>query len=579
MKIEKYYTNLEVRSKIEDLIKFTVQLYFDTKGSRKEMMRILSGPISLLSDLNTGDSTDFNQYIFCQPKCKCRTYKNYIDIIFPEPSRRNDVPDNLSKIKMSQTHNQAYLLESHLFHHTVTSSEDSLLALCNNAVNSYLFNTQKLVSFYNIDIAENEFRKKLGALDNYSDIYDNKNLAKFLASKKIGLYRASQKGETRKHEVISDLLIINNDVKQLKKFFETYGFLFSIRDGSTTEFDTKTLFKIFNRLKCIFYIQEELWKKDLQLMNYDNLINCVLFLLLSENDQLTDTYSFWEYDTCHSSIWEMYMFETDDEINQNKYKSLEIPLNPYLGFSYNRSDYLSHNSKDKIDINEFVDRLIRISKKPSYLPNNYLIVIKFLLEYISRYGDDFSFIDRDNQIPYKQFKMDYDNDKHFMSIIADAAKIVIKDEFDFHLKDIKLHYSANSCIPVWNINSLLCAIYFSLAYYNNEYNEIRTCEFCEKKFFTERSGKKKYCSNECRERRNNLMKKVKKMLKEEMNNYKEQGDYDDLINTDSIEGEEKYIIEGEYNLLDDYEDAVDAIYTIEHDKLLSKLRKKEEENS
>lgn len=91
------------------------------------------------------------------------------------------------------------------------------------------------------------------------------------------------------------------------------------------------------------------------------------------------------------------------------------------------------------------------------------------------------------------------NDR-YKKLLIEIAKSVYKSELDWGLKRIRPVCNAESFRPKWNISSFLTALYFSLFYFDSEYQEYRICEneTCRKWFSVPKSRRnKKYCNPEC----------------------------------------------------------------------------------
>lgn len=91
-------------------------------------------------------------------------------------------------------------------------------------------------------------------------------------------------------------------------------------------------------------------------------------------------------------------------------------------------------------------------------------------------------------------------DNRYKKILIEIAKLVYKRELDWALKDIGPACDTENFRPKWNIPSFLTALYFSLFYFDSEYQEYRICEneTCRKWFSVPKSRRnKKYCSQKC----------------------------------------------------------------------------------
>lgn len=88
----------------------------------------------------------------------------------------------------------------------------------------------------------------------------------------------------------------------------------------------------------------------------------------------------------------------------------------------------------------------------------------------------------------------------YKNALIQIAKSVYKREFDWGLEGIRPVCDSENFRPKWNIPSLLSALYFSLFYFDSNYQEYRICanETCRKWFSVPKSKRnKKYCSSKC----------------------------------------------------------------------------------
>ena len=94
-------------------------------------------------------------------------------------------------------------------------------------------------------------------------------------------------------------------------------------------------------------------------------------------------------------------------------------------------------------------------------------------------------------------------DNKFKETIIEVANYIIGEEINSNLTRIRPFYDSNKKSPSWVIDDLLSALYFSIFYLDPNLELYRQCSNpkCNKWFLVKTtSTKKKYCSEECRNR-------------------------------------------------------------------------------
>ncbi|SNS87397.1 CGNR zinc finger domain-containing protein [Anaerovirgula multivorans] len=86
------------------------------------------------------------------------------------------------------------------------------------------------------------------------------------------------------------------------------------------------------------------------------------------------------------------------------------------------------------------------------------------------------------------------------NVIINAAKLIIKEEIDYHTKLISPVYDTTTMLGTWKIPNLITAIYFSIFFLNPNFEVIKKCAnpTCDGYFDILNTNKrKKYCSIRC----------------------------------------------------------------------------------
>ncbi len=87
--------------------------------------------------------------------------------------------------------------------------------------------------------------------------------------------------------------------------------------------------------------------------------------------------------------------------------------------------------------------------------------------------------------------------------LVDIAKTVISEEINHNIKGIHLRYDGRTLAPVWQVDTLLQALYFAIFYMNPGVEVYKRCENpnCKRQvFFLTNATKtnKRYCCDQCR---------------------------------------------------------------------------------
>lgn len=292
------------------------------------------------------------------------------------------------------------------------------------------------------------------------------------------LYRSSSMGISE--DVLMEFISIKyGDVKALEEFFKLNGFLFNIGSEDYSLFKCKDLFLLIHRVRTLSELIGELAKEPEGKSEVDR-PDIIKILRDSFYLLLTPPIS----------------FELDDKII---YKGLNMSdsyldvhgLTSSVPFSGTGDD--DHLGDDIIYWDSCLARntLDNILTYTDYYENNswliyFLTSVYDFLEYIDLKGT--AVLNTDKGI------------SEHKDSIENAAKMIIKQEMDYHLASIRPTYNIEQLEASWDITDFISALYFSILFINPKFNIIKKCgkPDCINYFTVSKSNNRRiYCSKKC----------------------------------------------------------------------------------
>ncbi|WP_127837209.1 CGNR zinc finger domain-containing protein [Clostridium prolinivorans] len=325
----------------------------------------------------------------------------------------------------------------------------------------------------------------------------------------IGLVRLGTKGALIEKNVLGNLISIKNgDTSALFNFFKRNGFFFNISSTEYEEIDGILLFELISRIRATVELMSALTaiRRD-----YDKILHLTLYLLLSEPIVLDLPSLKTPYMTCVHPFLEKIK-------NASNLLVVDRGQESFDKYTYSISDTI-YSPIYELDINNYNDIISghmnsKIGSDNPFFKNLTLLycnainedlplreTIDFLFHYQYNVGI-IKAIDYENGIDYFTAPNKDKFDKLLKDALIRVAHIVLGEEINANLDGIHPQYDAIKMYPSWNIDNLMAALYFSI-FYMTQSELYRRCANpnCGVYFLVRTtSTRKKYCSDECRNR-------------------------------------------------------------------------------
>ena len=306
---------------------------------------------------------------------------------------------------------------------------------------------------------------------------------------KDGLVRIAPNGTVEERNILGTLIsLVNKPTKELIFFLKNNGFLFPVSTSSYENFDKAALLGIINRLKMTV---ELMTATNEIIKNFKNICALTLSLLFSEDFSIKTDSMKQAYYSCHHSYVDMLK-------NPPVKLSYTRQQEGFNGYTYNINDsiYGTYN----LDIQDYNDIIGGYKSVPEYRTEFYQNVTYMFLNYdkqdINKKISDFLF--------HFLYDMNGDSSNEFSnemkSALIDISKYVIGEEINANLDGIHPIYNSNTMTPSWKVDSLLCAVYFSIFYLKPDLELYRPCDNpkCGRYFLVKTTSTRiRYCSQEC----------------------------------------------------------------------------------
>lgn len=301
---------------------------------------------------------------------------------------------------------------------------------------------------------------------------------------KKGLVRIGSNGAIEEENILGKLVALSSKPnRDLVNFFSRNGFLFPISDTSYESINTEDLKTIINRLKTTIDLMTAIneIKKD-----YNKVAELIVQLLFADAYSLKTNAMETEYHTCVHP----YPFLLDNpppltrEHEQEGFDGNMFKINDSIfgTFLLPISDYndMCEGSFDSSFAN--MSGLAQLYVNFENSSDNRLIT-EFLFHCY-----------------YKCTPQTAIFNQAMKEAAVKVAKLVIAEELNSNLGDIKLVYDADKMKPTWQISSLFCAAYLAIFYLDPELELLKPCENprCQNYFLVRATTTKvKYCCTEC----------------------------------------------------------------------------------
>lgn len=312
----------------------------------------------------------------------------------------------------------------------------------------------------------------------------------------------------RKNNPLGEFLgIKNNDILAIKKYMEDYGAFYAPLDSNYNYLNTTEIFIIQERLQAFINLLNNQVTRNI---NYLELLNSVLFLMLKKYDSYNVSDSIYLESESYFQNLISQPNRLDTHHNTLRTSNFDNQKIPYF-----ERESTTLKTKIKMDLSDIQEIYSDISTPNCckdliglfYSLDNLKISesekkkIDFLFSYIYITEPfDFNIIDLNNPI-----RINVDDNLDFKNSLIEISKLLIKEEFERCLSDIKFTYNTETMSPDWQLPSLIAALYFSIFYKNSKNIIYRVCANinCNQYFQVSRTNStKKHCSDGCRENKN-----------------------------------------------------------------------------
>lgn len=306
---------------------------------------------------------------------------------------------------------------------------------------------------------------------------------------KDGLVRIAPNGTIEEKNILGKLIsLANKPTKELSSFLKNNGFLFPILADTYEELDEESLYGIINRLKMTVELMtaaNEIRK------NYKKICDLTISLLFSKDFTIKTDSMKESYSSCHHTYVDMLMTPPVQLSYKKQQESFE-------GATYNIADSIYGTCN--LNIQDYNDIIGGYKSVPGFQNGFYqnvtLIFVNYEKQDMTKKISDFLF--------HFLYDMNGDSSNDFSdemkSTLIEIAKYIIGEEINANLDGIHPVYDSETMAPSWKVDSLLCAVYFSIFYLKPDLELYRPCDNprCGRYFLVKTtSTRKRFCSPEC----------------------------------------------------------------------------------
>ena len=321
-----------------------------------------------------------------------------------------------------------------------------------------------------------------------------------------GLNLTGKNGGAITKNILGKILAIkDDDIDSHIKFLETYGFFLPIRHDSYESVDADALLGIVNRLKATIHLMNSLAGEP----NYKAILINAAYLLYATPIKLS--LSSGEYTTCihpFTKLLENYNEFPSLQRNQEVFDSGKLTIPDTLiskGNSLNISFINSIVSNSNTTLPGSNDPAFKHLFAMYTNFHNGDKQLRRIIDFFYHYQTEVGIF---KEVEYRRisYYATPDRDRfseEMKSALADIAKTVVSEEINHNIKSIHLQYDGKTLAPIWHVETLLQALYFSVFYMKPGIEIYKQCENpnCKRQvFFLTNATKtnKRYCCDQCR---------------------------------------------------------------------------------
>lgn len=331
----------------------------------------------------------------------------------------------------------------------------------------------------------------------------------FAFGSKIGLVRLSEDGSIAESNILGKLLAIDkNKLSNYKSFLERNGFFLPISQIEFEEIKSIEFNSIINRLQATLELMSTI--TDMSRTSYEKIVRLLTYLLFApivtiETKNGKNTY------TSTKHPYTLFLEKSNDLPKEerlldtfNNYE-FEFTDNIYAKTILD-ADFVTKVPTGNYDEKYNTELFKKISSvyfsNRSNIAKKYLYINDFLFQYFYKVGV-IQNVDLETTTYVKNEIHKDSFDEKLKKAAIRVAKLLIKEEIESNLMNVRVSYDIAKMEPSWKIDSLLSALYFGLFYMNPKMETYRRCANpkCNEFFLVNVSSqKKKYCCKECMNR-------------------------------------------------------------------------------
>ena len=316
-----------------------------------------------------------------------------------------------------------------------------------------------------------------------------------------GLNLSGSAGGVLAENILGKLLAIpDGDIDSHIAFFTDYGFLYPVDQANYEAVEADALMELVNRMKAAVMLMNSIAAKK----NYRNILIGTAYLLYSE--PIAIRLSTGEYHTCaheFTSLVHNYSQFPDMSRNQEVFDTKKFSVEDTLYPPSYQVDieYFNHvRSLTDTGNTRLFKNLFAMYTGLTDAGEELRAVIDFFFHYQQEAGIF-------NGIGYR--RMHYLNGKHpdnftdeMKAALLRIANIVLSAEINYNIKGVHPRYSTLDLKPVWKLDNLIQALYFSIFYMKPGVEIYKRCKnpTCKRDVYflvNATATNKEYCCPKC----------------------------------------------------------------------------------
>lgn len=350
---------------------------------------------------------------------------------------------------------------------------------------------------------------------------DNSQELHYAFSGEYGLCLTTPFGSIQTTDLLGKFASLpDNDADATFAFFQEYGYLFPIQKGDEPVVDLASLVEVIFRLKATMLLQSLLGEVE---QDYEKILNLTMYLLLSGKVEMRlgaktvyRSCAFSVADQLESSLMPtLDGADAQEAAEKGTYTVRDTVHKPTYELNADEYSDIISGERFLFDYPGITDaryrQLTSIYKSARQITRNDRIIIDFLFHLMHEVGviKSISYlkgIEYYGPADMSQF------DKQLTNSLINVARIVLAQEINHNVSQMRPLYSPVKLEGTWRAPSLLTALYFSIFYRNPGTTIYRRCAnpSCHNYFSVPTTnGRKKYCCDACRNANNQRSHRLK----------------------------------------------------------------------